>query len=175
MNRFRKTTMIGVLAVGAVLAVAGTSAAQGFGKQSETSAQSETPWCSGSDLVITAHKMHSPSEATTAHHIRLAAAEGVSCKIGGTLSNVRFLDAEGRDMNVQLAGGQTGHYVELPVDGTHEAAVYVASQIHGPRVNPASIQFNLPGKGSLGDSVTVAWPSGLGALVRVGDLMAPAS
>lgn len=169
MNRFRKTTVIGVIAVGAALAVAGTSAAQGFGKQSETR------WCASGDLVISAHDMRSPTSATKAHQIRFAAAEGAACRIGGTLSNVRFLDAEGRDMEIPLAGGQTGHYVELPVDASHEAAVYVSSQSHGPRVNPASIRFNLPGQGSLGDSVTVAWPSGLGAIVRVGDLMAPAS
>lgn len=136
-------------------------------------AQAETPWCTGGDLVISAHRMNSPSAGTTAHWMRFAPAEGVSCKIGGSLSNVRFLDAEGQDMNLQLAGGQTGHYVEVPVEGFREAAVYVASQIQGPRVTPASIQFNLPGQGSLGDQVTVAWPSSIGALVRVGDLMEP--
>ncbi len=160
MNTFGKTAV--ALAGAALVAVTGTVAAQ-----------AETPWCTGSDLVISAHRMNSPSAGSTAHWMRFAPAEGASCKIGGSLSNVRFLDAAGQDMNIPLAGGQTGHYVEVPVGGIHEAAVYVASQIHGPRVTPAFMQFNLPGQGSLGDQVTVAWPSGLGAIVRVGDLMEP--
>jgi hypothetical protein len=164
-NTFGKTAV--ALAGAALVAVAGTAAANAL------DTRSETRWCTGSDLVISAHRMHSPSAATTAHWMRFAPAEGASCKIGGTLSNVRFLDAEGKDMNIPLAGGQTGHYVEVPVGGVHEAAVYVSSQIHGPRVSPASIRFNLPGQGSLGDQVTVAWPSSLGAIVRVGDIMEP--
>jgi len=88
---------------------------------------------------------------------------------------VRFLDANGNDLGVDLAGGQNGEYVELPVDGDREAAVYVRTQLAGPRVNPASIRFDLPIQGSLGDSVIVAWPSGLGGLVKVTDFMAPVS
>lgn len=162
MNTFGKTAV--ALTGAALVVVAGTGAAN---------AQSETGWCTGSDLVISAHRMNKPSANATAHWMRLAPAEGVSCKIGGSLSNVRFLDAGGRDMNIPLAGGQTGHYVEVPVGGIYEAAVYVGSQIQGPTVTPAYMLFNLPGQGSLGDLVLVAWPSSLGTIVRVGDVMEP--
>ncbi|KJK48998.1 hypothetical protein UK23_15345 [Lentzea aerocolonigenes] len=136
-------------------------------------AQAETSWCTGSDLVISAHRMNKPSANATAHWMRFAPAEGASCKIGGSLSNVRFLDAGGRDMNIPLAGGQTGHYVEVPVGGIHEAAVYVGSEIQGPTVTPAYMMFNLPGQNSLGDLVLVKWPSSIGTIVRVGDLTPP--
>lgn len=168
MNRFRKTTTIGALAFGAVLAVAGTAAAQSFGTQSETR------WCTGADLVISANDMRSPSAATNAHRIRFVAAEGVSCRIGGRLSNVRFLDADGRDMGVQLTGGQ-GQYTEAPVDANREAAVYVASPRKGPQVTPAFIRFDLPGQGSLGHAVKIAWPSGVGTPVQLSGVMMPAS
>jgi hypothetical protein len=150
------------LAGAALMTVTGTVAAQ-----------AETPWCTGSDLVISAHRMNKPSANATAHWMRLAPAEGASCKIGGSLSNVRFLDATGKDMNIPLAGGQTGHYTEVKVGGIHEAAVYVGSQIQGPTVTPAYMLFNLPGQGSLGDLVLVAWPSSIGTIVRVGDVMEP--
>lgn len=165
MNSFRKTTTAAALAGAAFLAVAGTAVAD--------AADTQTPWCTGSDLVISAHRMNKPSANATAHWIRIAPAEGVSCKIGGSLSNVRFLDAGGQDMNIPLAGGQTGHYVEVPVGGIHEAAVYVGSQIQGPTVTPAYMMFNLPGQGSLGNLVLVAWPSSIGSIVRVGDVMEP--
>ena len=165
MNSFRRTTTAAALAGAAFLAVAGPAVAD--------AADTQTPWCNGSDLVISAHRMNKPSANATAHWIRIAPAEGVSCKIGGSLSNVRFLDAAGQDMNIPLAGGQTGNYVEVPVGGIHEAAVYVGSQIQGPTMTPAYMMFNLPGQGSLGNLVLVAWPSSIGTIVRVGDVTAP--
>ncbi|MFD5829430.1 hypothetical protein [Lentzea sp. NPDC060358] len=162
MNTFRKTALA---LTGAALVATAVSA---------TALAGERPWCDGSDLVVSAHDMRSPTSASKAHVIRFAAADGASCRIGGSLSNVKFLDAEGQDMNVPLAGGQ-GEYSEALVDEDREAVVYVSSQSHGPRVNPASVQFDLPGQGSLGDRVTVAWPSGLGAIVRIGNLTAPVS
>jgi hypothetical protein len=167
-KRFRKTTTIGALAVGAVLAVAGTAAAQSFG------AQAETRWCTGSDLVISATDMRSPSAATTAHRIRFVAAEGVSCRIGGSLSNVRFLNANGDDMGVQLTGGQ-GQYTEAPVDANREAAVYVSSPRKSALRTPAFIRFDLPGQGSLGDAVKIAWPSSIGTPVQLSNVMMPVS
>ncbi len=156
----------------AAVALAGAAL---VGVTGASAAQAETSWCTGSDLVISAHRMNKPSANKTAHWMRIAPAEGVSCKIGGSLSNVRFLDASGRDMNIPLAGGQTGHYVEVPVGGIHEAAVYVGSEIQGPTVTPAYMMFNLPGQGSLGDLKLVAWPSSIGTIVRVGDVMEPVS
>ena len=167
MNTFRKTAF--VVAGAALLAGAGALAAQA---QSNTS--SAAPWCTGSDLVISAHDMRSPSASTTAHRIRFAAAEGVSCRIGGRLSNVRFLDADGRDLGVSLTGGQ-GQYTEAPVDANHEAAVYVASPVKSQQVTPAFIRFDLPGQGSLGDAVKIAWPSGVGTPVQFSGVMAPVS
>jgi hypothetical protein len=70
---------------------------------------------------------------------------------------------------------QNGEYVEVLVGEHREAAVHVASQIHGPRVTPASIRFTLPGQGGPGDSVTVVWPSNLSPVVRLGSLTAPVS
>ncbi|MEU0881084.1 hypothetical protein ABZ345_20955 [Lentzea sp. NPDC005914] len=160
MNTFGKTAV--AVAGAALVAATGTVAAQ-----------AETPWCTGSDLVISAHRMNKPSANATAHWMRLAPAEGVSCKIGGSLSNVRFFDASGRKMNIQIAGGQTGNYVEVPVEGYREAAVYVGSQITGPTVTPAFILFNLPGQGSLGDEMLVPWPSSIGTTVRIGDVTEP--
>ncbi|MFD4642208.1 hypothetical protein ACFWN2_33215 [Lentzea sp. NPDC058436] len=132
----------------------------------------DTPWCTGDDLVITAHNMRSPSPASKAHQILFAAADGVSCRIGGSLSDVRFLDADGEDLGINPEM-QNGDYVEVPVVEWREAAVYVASQIHGPRVTPASVRFTLPGENGPGDSVTVAWPSNLSPVVRFGSLTAP--
>jgi hypothetical protein len=166
-NAFRKTAV--VVAGAALLAGAGTLAAQA---QSNSSA--ETPWCTGSDLVISANDMRSPSSATTAHRIRFVAAEGVSCRIGGRLSNVRFLDADGRDMGVSLTGGQ-GQYTEALVDANGEAAVYVGSPRKDPQVTPAFIRFDLPGQGSLGDSVKIAWPSSVGTPVQLSGVMMPVS
>lgn len=151
------------LAGAALMAVTGTSAAQ-----------AETPWCTGSDLVISAHRMNKPSANKTQHWMRFAPAEGASCKISGTLGNVRFVDAGGREMNLQVTGGEPGEDVAVPVGGIYEAAAYVISTIQGPQVFPASIHFDLPGQDGPGDRVAVAWPSGIGALVQVGGLRRPA-
>ena len=167
MNKVRKTAV--VVAGAALLAGAGALAAQ-----AQAGTASETPWCTGSDLVISAGDMRSPSSATKAHRIRFVAAEGVSCRIGGRLSNVRFLDADGRDLGVSLTGGQ-GQYTEAPVDANREAAVYVASPVQSEQVTPAFIRFDLPGQGSLGDAVKIAWPSGVGTPVQLSGLMAPVS
>ena len=167
MNAFRKTAV--VVAGAALLAGAGT-----FAAQAQSNSSAETPWCTGSDLVISAGDMRSPSSATTAHRIRFVAAEGVSCRIGGRLSNVRFLDADGRDMEVSLTGGQ-GQYTEAPVDAGREAAVYVSSPRKSPQVTPAFIRFDLPGQGSPGDSVKIAWPSGVGTPVQLSGVMTPVS
>ena len=152
------------LAGAALMAVTGTSAAQ-----------AETPWCTGGDLVISAHRMNKPSANKTQHWMRFAPAPGASCKIGGTLANVRFFDETGRDMNLQVSGGEPGEFVELPVGGIHEAAAYVISTIQGPQVFPAVIQFDLPGQdGRPGERAVVAWPSGIGPLVQMGNLRRPA-
>jgi hypothetical protein len=166
-NAFRKTAV--VVAGAALLAGAGT-----FAAQAQSNSSAETPWCTGSDLVISAGDMRSPSSATKGHQIRFVAAEGVSCRIGGRLSNVRFLDADGHDMDVSLTGGQ-GQYTEAPVDADREAAVYVGSPRTGPQVTPAFIRFDLPGQGSLGDSVKIAWPSSVGTPVQLSGVMMPVS
>lgn len=164
MNSIRKSITAGSLAAAAALAVVGTHSAQA----------ADAPWCDGSDLVISAHDMRSPSSASKGHVIRFAAADGVTCTIGGTLSNVRFLDAEGHDMNVPLTGGQ-GQYQETTVQGIFGAVVYVGSPKAGPQVSPAFVQFDLPGQGSLGDRITTAWPSSIGGPVQVGNIMSPVS
>ena len=156
MNSFRKTAA--ALAAGTLLAVAATPAAQAV----DTPAKA--PWCTGDDLVITAHDMRPTTNPDKGHVIRFAAAEGVTCTIGGSLSNVRFLDADGADMNVALTGGQ-GRYTEATVHDIFSAVVYVGSPKKSSAVTPASIQFDLPGQGSLGDRVTVAWPSWIGTPV----------
>jgi hypothetical protein len=167
-NKYRTIATAAALAGVAVLGVVVTSAAQA-GQTEE-----QSPWCTGSDLAISAADMRSPSAATTAHRIRFVAADGVSCRIGGRLSNVRFLDADGRDMGVSLTGGQ-GQYTEAPVDANREAAVYVSSPRKSAQVTPAFIRFDLPGQGSLGDAVKIAWPSGIGTPVQLSGVMAPVS
>lgn len=169
MSRFRKTTAIGAL-VGAALAVAGTSAAQAV------DTQSEARWCTGSDLAISVHDMRSPSPSTSkAHVITFVAAEGASCRIGGTVSNVRFLDAQGNNVNASQNGGQPP-YTETSVGEGRYAATYVASDLKSPQIYPAFVRFNLPGQGTTGDLVTIAWPkSGIGANVRMGGITAPVS
>lgn len=175
MSKFRTTTI--ALAGAALLAVGGTAAAYAFEVQQETksNAQQEARWCTGSDLVISAHDMRPNGNTYKGHEIRFAAAEGVTCTIGGSLSNVRFLDAKGQDMNVPLTGGQ-GEYREATVrDGWYPAVAYAGSPIKGPQVTPAYIQFDLPGQGSLGDRITIAWPSSIGAPVNFGNIGWPAS
>ena len=168
MNRFRKSATIGSLVAAAALTLAGTSAAQATGTSSDA------PWCTGDDLVITAHDMRSPSSASKGHVIRFAAAEGVTCTIGGSLSNVRFLDAKGMDVDVPLTGGQ-GEYTEATVHGMFSAVAYVGSPVKGPRATPAYIQFDLPGQGSLGDRVVLAWPSWIGAPAQITNIGWPVS
>ncbi|MCG8921650.1 hypothetical protein [Lentzea sp. CC55] len=168
MNRFRKSATIGSLVAAAALSLAGTSAAQAAGTPSDA------PWCTGDDLVISAHDMRQRGTEFKGHEIRFAAAEGVTCTIGGSLSNVRFLDAEGQDMNVSLTGGQ-GEYREATVHGYHHAVAYAGSRIDGPRVTPAFIRFDLPGQGSLGARITTAWPSWIGSPVSFGNIGWPVS
>lgn len=169
MSRFRTIATATALAGGAVLAVVATSAAQASGTKAET------PWCTGSDLAIRVDDMHSPSVKSKAHVIRFVAAEGASCRIGGTVSNVRFLDLQGKDIHASQNGGQPP-YTETPVDEDRYAVTYVASDGEGPQLSPAFVRFNLPGQGKQGDLVTIAWPkSGIGANVRMGGITAPVS
>jgi hypothetical protein len=180
-NVFRKTTTVVALAGAALVAVAGTSAALAFDKQSGTQseaqsgAESGTRWCTGSDLAIGVYDMRSPSAKSKAHQIRFVSAEGASCTIGGSLSNVRFLDSQGKDIHASQNGGQPP-YTETPVNEDRSAVVYVASDSEGPQLTPAFVRFNLPGQGKLGDLVTIPWPkSGIGANVRMGGVTAPVS
>ncbi|MEU7478989.1 hypothetical protein AB0A63_23590 [Lentzea sp. NPDC042327] len=160
MNKIRPTAV--ALAGAALLAAAGTPA------------QAETPWCTGDDLVITAHDMRPTTSPNKGHVIRFAAVEGVTCTIGGSLSNVRFLDAEGRDLDVPLTGGQ-GPYTEATVHGIFSAVAYVGSPKKSDTVTPAFIRFDLPGKGSLGARVTTAWPSWIGTPVQFTNIGWPVS
>ncbi|MEV6242374.1 hypothetical protein [Lentzea sp. NPDC051838] len=169
MSKFRTiataTALAGVAALGAVVA---TSVAQA----GETAEQ----WCTGDDLAIGVYDMQSPAPSTTkAHQIRFVAAEGASCTIGGTVSNVRFLDLQGNDIHASQNGGQPP-YTETVVGGDRYAATYVASSLQGPQSSPAFVRFNLPGQGRLGDLVTIPWPkSGIGSNVRMGGIGAPVS
>ncbi|SDF93019.1 hypothetical protein SAMN05216553_104229 [Lentzea fradiae] len=164
----RKSANIGALAATAALVLGGTATAQAAGTSSSA------PWCTGSDLVISAHDMRPTTSPSKGHVIRFAAAEGVTCTIGGTVSNVRFLDATGQDMNVALTGGQ-GEYHEATVHGIFSAVMYVGSPKAGPQVTPAFVRFDLPGQGSLGDRVTTAWPSSIGGPVQMTNIMWPVS
>lgn len=170
MSRFRTIVTAAALVGSAALAVVATSVAQASGTEAAA------PWCTGGDLAISVHDMHSPSPSTTkAHMITFVAAEGASCRIGGTVSNVRFLDAQGNNMNASQNGGQPP-YTETSVGEGRYAATYVASDLKSPQIHPAFVRFNLPGQGKTGDLVTIAWPkSGIGANVRMGGITAPVS
>ncbi|MGW6447042.1 hypothetical protein [Lentzea sp. NPDC055074] len=167
MSRFRTIATATALAGTATLGVVASSAAQ-------ASDPAAAPWCTGDDLAIRVDDMRSPSAKDKAHVIRFVAAEGVSCRIGGTVSNLRFLDWKGNDVHAALNGGQPP-YSETLIGGDSYAAKYVASNSEGPQQFPAFVRFNLPGQGQLGALVTVAWPaSGIGAdYVRSGGIVAP--
>lgn len=162
MNSFRHTAL--ALAGAALLTTATATTAQA----------DDAPWCTGDDLVISAHDMRPTSNPHKGHVIRFAAADGVTCTIGGSLSNVRFLDAEGQDLDVPLTGGQ-GEYTEATVHGIFSAVVYVGSPKKSTTVTPAFVQFDLPGQGSLGDRVTTAWPSWIGTPVQLTNIGWPVS
>ncbi|MFD9704695.1 hypothetical protein [Lentzea sp. NPDC059081] len=168
MSRFRTIATAAALAGTAALAVVAASAAQASGTKAAA------PWCTGDDLAIRVDDMHSPSAKDKAHVIRFVAAEGASCRIGGTVSNLRFLDWKGEDVHAALNGRQPP-YTETLVGGDSYAAMYIASNNEGPQQSPAFVRFNLPGQGQLGALVTVAWPaSGIGAeYVRGGGIQAP--
>jgi hypothetical protein len=168
-SKFRTVATAAALVGAAGLTVVATSFAQ-------ASDPAATPWCTADDLAIGVYDAHSPSPSTTkAHQISFVAAEGASCRIGGTVSNVRFLDLQGKDMNASQNGGQPP-YTETLVDGNRYAVTYVASSLQGPQMYPAFVRFNLPGQGKLGDLVTIPWPnSGIGANVRMGGIQAPVS
>ncbi len=165
MNRIRKSAAIGAVVAAAALAVVGTPAAQA----------GPAPWCTSSDLVIKAYDVHPKGTEIKRHAIVFTTAEDVTCTIGGTLGNVRFLDAKGADMNVPSANGQ-GEYREVTVRGTFGPVAYVSSLTKGPQVTPAFVEFDLPGqKGSRGDRVTTAWPSWLGVKVSIQNIGLPVS
>jgi hypothetical protein len=168
-SNFRTIATAAALTGAAALAVVATSVAQASGTTEAT------PWCTGGDLAIGVYDMHSPTVKSKAHQIRLVSAEGASCRIGGSLSNVRFLDSQGKDIHASQNGGQPP-YTETPVDEGRSAVVYVASDSAGPQLSPAFVRFNLPGQGKTGDLVTIPWPaSGIGANVRMGGVTAPVS
>ncbi|GGP45457.1 hypothetical protein [Saccharothrix coeruleofusca] len=166
MNVFRKTLTAAALTSAALLAVAGTSAASAGNAQS---ANSDVPWCTDADLNVRAHDGHSPNSGSKLFIIELAAKEGVSCKIGGPLSNVRFFDAKG-ELDVALTVGRKPEYVEVPVNSQHSAVVYAATPSSGPSVTPTGISFDLPGKGQLAGKVKIAWPSDLRGPVTFGHI-----
>ncbi|WP_434438834.1 hypothetical protein [Lentzea sp. E54] len=170
MKRIRTVATAAALVGAASLAVVATSVAQASGTTAAA------PWCTADDLAIGVYDSQSPSPSTTkAHIIRFVAAEGASCRIGGTVHNVRFLDHQGKDMNASQNGGQPP-YTETLIENGRFAATYVASALEGPQIRPAFVRFNLPGQGERGDLVTIPWPqSGIGANVRMGGIQAPVS
>ncbi|MGW4206536.1 hypothetical protein ACWEIJ_00990 [Lentzea sp. NPDC004789] len=169
MSNFRTIATVAALTGAAALAVVATSVAQASG----TSAAA--PWCTAGDLAIGVYDMPSPTVKSKAHQIKFVSAEGASCTIGGSLSNVRFLDGQGKDIHASQNGGQPP-YTETLVNEDRSAVVYVASDSAGPQLAPAFVRFNLPGQGKLGELVTVPWPkSGIGANVRMGGVTAPVS
>ncbi|MCP2169757.1 hypothetical protein LX83_006643 [Goodfellowiella coeruleoviolacea] len=172
MNAFRKTLTAAALTSAALLAVAGTSAAAATGARS---ANADVAWCTSADLDINAHDAHSPNQDTKLFWITIAARDGVTCRIGGALSNVRFLSAKGNNLNISVAGGQSDDDVEILLDGgIHEAAVYVGTPVGGPRLAPASMSFTLPGENGPGDTMQIAWPSNVGGYVVMSAIQYPA-
>ncbi|HEX7305539.1 hypothetical protein [Lentzea sp.] len=167
MSRFRTIATAAALTATAAVAVVAASAAQASGPATAA------PWCTGDDLAIRVDDMRSPTAADKGHVIKFVAAEGASCRIGGTVSNLRFLDQQGNDINASQTGGQPP-YTEKLISGDSFAAMYVASKSQGPQFYPAFVRFNLPGQGKLGALVTVAWPaSGIGEWVRSGGITEP--
>lgn len=170
MSRFRTIATAAALASTAALGVVAASAAQA------SDPAAAAPWCTGDDLAIRVDDMRSPKAEDKAHMIRFVAAEGVSCRIGGTVSNLRFLDLKGNDVHAALNGRQPV-YTETLIGGDSFAAMYVVSNSEGPQQSPAFVRFNLPGKGKLGALITIAWPaSGIGAeYVRGSGIVTPVS
>ncbi|WP_434438832.1 hypothetical protein [Lentzea sp. E54] len=48
-----------------------------------------------------------------------------------------------------MQGARDREYVEVPVDADRGPVVYAKSKFDAPQVKPASVWFNLPGKGGL--------------------------
>jgi hypothetical protein len=169
-SNFRTIAAAAALAGAASLAVA-TSAAQA----SDT--KDATEWCTSSDLAISVVDMRvrPGTEGTKGHMIDFASAEGATCKLWGPLTNVRFLDARGKNMNVSLPDAQ-GPFAEEVVRDYSHPVVYLGSRSEGPQVYPKYIRFNLPIPGRQGDLVTIPWPSsGLGTDIRLTGIVSPVS
>ncbi|KOV81753.1 hypothetical protein ADL03_27515 [Nocardia sp. NRRL S-836] len=132
-------------------------------------------WCSSRDLRITVGEGRAPVASDRLFAIHLRAAGPGPCTIRGLLSEVRFLRGD-TELDVPIAGGQPQQWPELiTVDGDHEAVVYMSAPKKAVPQPVDHIRFILPGDGTSGDTVKIAWPSPVGGPVKFGIIMSPVS
>lgn len=152
-----------------IAAVALALAAVPFAAQAE-----EAGWCRAGDLHVSVSEGRAPVASDRLFRITFEAAGGDICRIGGVLSDVRFLH-DGTQVDVPIAGGQTGRPETITVDAGHPAVVHMKAPKHAPAVDVSSIEFTLPGQGTRGDTLGADWPSAIGGPVQFGQISSPVS
>ncbi|WP_433271585.1 hypothetical protein ACQPZF_12800 [Actinosynnema sp. CS-041913] len=131
-------------------------------------------WCSTGDLEITAAEHVSPSADSRLFAVHFAGRAATRCTIGGTLSDVTFAAQDGSRLDVEIGGGQPQDYTEISVGDGREAVVYLrTAPDSGAGLPAATVSFSLPGKGTKGPFVTVAWPAPFDGPLSVTNLMEP--
>ncbi|WP_121007015.1 hypothetical protein [Saccharothrix australiensis] len=131
-------------------------------------------WCTARDLEISAVEHVSPAPDDRLFALHFAPRGLVHCVIGGTLGDVAFAALDGVPLDPGIGGGQGPDHGEISVGDHREAVVYFRAPGEGGPDQPvATVSFTLPGKGTEGESVTVAWPSPFHGPLHVTGLMEP--
>ncbi len=138
-------------------------------------AETDDGWCTSQDLRITVSEGRAPVASDRLFAIHLRTAGPGPCTIRGMLSEVRFLQGD-TELDVPIAGGQPQ---ETPQPHTVTADYGPVVYMKAPRKavpQPVDhIRFILPGDGTNGGTVEVAWPSPVGGPVQFGIITSPVS
>ena len=138
-------------------------------------AETDAGWCTSEDLRITVGEGRAPVSTDRLFVIGLRTAGSDTCVIRGLLSEVRFLQGD-TELDVPIAGGQPqGTPQLLTVTAEYGPVVYMKAPKKAEPQPVDHIRFILPGDGTNGGTVKVAWPSPVGGPVQFGIITSPAS
>jgi hypothetical protein len=145
----------GVLAAATVV-IGGVGAAVTFGGVA-WAMPTDSGQCNASD-VTTSVTDNGPGAGSEAYTVTLAARPDVTCQVGGSPQQTRFLYPDGTVTPIATTSANPYSWPQVTVDATHSAQFSIKTP-NEPGTPVASLRFNVPSGGE-NTLTTIPWTPG---------------